>query len=276
MADPREVLTRTAQPGIVVPYGVADDQVVEVFIPDGPARATVVACHGGFWRQEFDRAHLRPFCRGLVDAGFAVVSVEYGRTGGRGGRPVTFNDIESAVRLLDGDVMAGFSLPERTLLSGHSAGGHLALWLASRPWAGPQPPLTRTAPADRDGEPFAAEFATGRVAGVVALAPVSDLVWCYRADLDDGAAVALMGGTPAQLPHEYAAADPARLPVEVPVTVVHGDADDQVPVEMSRTYCRSSGARLQELPGVEHFGLIDPLSSAWPSVLKAFSSLSGN
>jgi pimeloyl-ACP methyl ester carboxylesterase len=60
--------------------------------------------------------------------------------------------------------------------------------------------------------------------------------------------------------------------------VVHGDLDDRVPVELGRDYVTAAlragaSARLVELPGVEHFGLIDPLSPAWPAVLAALADL---
>ena len=68
-------------------------------------------------------------------------------------------------------------------------------------------------------------------------------------------------------PDAYAAGDAARLlPGPVPVTVLHGELDDRVPVEMSR---RLRGVELVELAGVEHFGLIDPLAPAWSAVLSA-------
>jgi hypothetical protein len=54
--------------------------------------------------------------------------------------------------------------------------------------------------------------------------------------------------------------------------------DEQVPVTLSRSYvtvARAAGcpARLIELPECEHFGVIDPESPAWPTVIEALSSL---
>jgi pimeloyl-ACP methyl ester carboxylesterase len=114
---------------------------------------------------------------------------------------------------------------------------------------------------------------------VVALAPVADLGRGYRLGLGDGAVGGLLGGAPGEVPDRYAAVDPARLlPLPVPVVVVHGTLDLQVPVGIGRDYvaaARRAGtdARLVELAGVEHFGLIDPLSSAWPAVLAAVDLL---
>jgi pimeloyl-ACP methyl ester carboxylesterase len=55
--------------------------------------------------------------------------------------------------------------------------------------------------------------------------------------------------------------------------VVHGGADGRVPVEMSRRYAAATGARLVELPGADHFALIDPSSAVWPLVVDALRSL---
>ena len=110
----------------------------------------------------------------------------------------------------------------RAYVAGHSAGGHLALWAAGR----------------RDG--------AVQLAGAVAQAAVSDLVEAARLGLSDNAAALLLGGSPEAVPERYAAASPrARLPLGVPALLVHGDADDAVPVELSRDYavCGARGRR---------------------------------
>lgn len=250
--DPREVLSRpAARPDAVLRYGDHADHLLDVHLPPAVAtRAPVLfLVHGGFWRQEFDRSHVRPLAQALAADGWAVVSPEYRRSGGDGGWPATFDDVATAaesVPLLEEVVPGRLRTDDLTLL-GHSAGGHLALWLA----------LCSNRPA------------APRVRRVVALAPVADLRDAYARGLGDGAVAALMGGSPDDLPHQYAAADPTgALPgdTDVDVVVVHGDRDEHVPVEMSR---RLPGVGYVELAGVEHFGLIDPLSAAWPHVRAA-------
>ncbi|MBX6722666.1 MAG: alpha/beta hydrolase, partial [Dactylosporangium sp.] len=77
-----------------------------------------------------------------------------------------------------------------------------------------------------------------------------------------------------QVPDRYAAADPMAHPrPDAPTVLVHGTDDDRVPVDLSRGYAAQTGARLVELPGVEHFGVIDPESAAWPAVLGALSEI---
>ncbi len=249
--DPRAVLTRpAAAPDAVLRYGSAADHLIDVHLPSSRTPAPlVILLHGGFWRAAFDRRHTRPMASALRDEGYVVVTPEFRRTGGGGGWPATFDDV-AAVRDRLGDLFAqvlpGRVTADRTVLVGHSAGGHLALW-----WS-----LTG------GGEP------------VVALAPVADLERAYVDDLDGGAVAALLGGSPADVPERYAAADPAVLLRDrtIDVTVLHGTEDLQVPVAHSRGL---AGVDLVELPGVEHFALIDPLSTAWPHVLGAVGRSGG-
>jgi pimeloyl-ACP methyl ester carboxylesterase len=82
-----------------------------------------------------------------------------------------------------------------------------------------------------------------------------------------------IGGSPAQRPGAYAVADPMqRLPTGADVLLVHGDADDRVPVKLSRRYALAAHAagdrcELLELAGVDHFAIIDPRSSAWSEIV---------
>jgi acetyl esterase/lipase len=241
--DSREVLTRPAPPpDLTLTYGPRPDHVVDVRLPARLPAPIVVLIHGGFWRAEIDRTHTGPMASALATAGHVVAIPEYRRTGQEGGGwPGTFDDITAALEAMP-DLLAPYG-PGPATLVGHSAGGHLALWAATRPAPG--------------------------VRAVVSLAGCADLVMCARLGLDDGATDLLLGGSPDQVPERYASADPARLPAPgVPVTMLHGTADDRVPVEVSRSYAARRDADLRELPGVGHFALIDPLSEVWPRVLK--------
>ena len=248
--DPRAVLTRPAPPpDLVLAYDEGPDHVVDVHLPtgDGPA-SLVVLLHGGFWRDVIDRVHTRSLADALRREGYVVATPEYRRTPGARW-PELRADIEgvrAALPSLLADVAGDRVAAEPHRLVGHSAGGHLALW-----WG-------LTAPAS--------------VAGVVALAPVADLARAYAEDLDEGAVAALLGGSPEERPDEFADADlTRRLPArEPPIVIVHGDPDQRVPIE----HVRGLGVpTLRELPGIEHFALIDPLTPAWPHVRDAVASV---
>jgi acetyl esterase/lipase len=288
--DPRDVLTRsTPPPDHVLRYGPGPDQVADLRLGVGHAGrppVLVLLLHGGFWRAAYDRTHLGPLATALAAENFAVCTPEFRRTGQPGGGwPGTFDDVALAVDRLPGLVRAvlpgaaeiGGAEVGGVVLAGHSAGGHLALWSAGRHRLGPDSPW-RVDPGT-SGTAGAGAGSDAEVAGVVALAPISDLAACYRAGLDHDAAGDLLGGGPAEQPARYAVADPARLiPLGVPVRIVHGTADDRVPFEMSQSFAaqdRAAGdpVQLDVLAGGGHFDVIDPLSAAWPVVLAAFRAV---
>ncbi|MFI5913761.1 alpha/beta hydrolase family protein [Dactylosporangium sp. NPDC051541] len=260
--DPRDVLSRPAsEPDFTLRYGEHPDHVADVRLPAVPNAPLVIFVHGGFWRHEFDRSHTGPLAVDLAARGYAVATIEFRRTGQTGGGwPGTFSDVAAAAVAVPDQLAKEVAhrglrpvSVDRPIMAGHSAGGHLALWYAS--------------------------VAPDAVGGVVALAPVADLTRAYELDLDAGAVADLLGGGPDAVPDAYRSADPMRnLPSGVRTVIVHGTEDDIVPVELSREYCRAArrggdDATLVELAGVEHFGVIDPLSAAWPAVLAAFGTV---
>lgn len=270
---PRAVLTRPAPPpDMVLRYGSGDDHVADLRLPADTGGSTgaplVVVVHGGFWRAAFDRSHTGPMCADLASRGYAVAAIEYRRVGQPGGGwPGTFDDVANALDALPGLVReaAPSTDPGRVVLVGHSAGGHLALWSVGRHRLPASSPWHRAEPLP--------------VAGVVSLAGVCDLTQASRLGLGDGAVDALLGGPADTVPDRIAATSPAwMLPLGARLALVHGDRDAQVPVQVSRDFAAAATdagdeVRLFELPGVEHFGLIDPRSSAWPHVLEALDAL---
>ncbi len=95
-------------------YGPHPDQHAEL----GGRGPTVLVLHGGFWRPRYAADIMVDFCEALAAGGFAAWNVEYRRTG----YPDTLDDVAAASSALtDGSAVA----------IGHSAGGHLALWLAA-------------------------------------------------------------------------------------------------------------------------------------------------
>ncbi|MGH3660623.1 MAG: alpha/beta hydrolase family protein [Micromonosporaceae bacterium] len=271
MNDPRQVLTRPGPPPeLTMRYGEAPDQVIDLWLPTRSAPAPlVVFLHGGFWRAAYDRRHTYSLAADLASRGYAAASVEYRRTGQQGGGwPGTFDDVAHAVDAAPrlAAVHAPGQVDERRwALAGHSAGGHLALWAAARhrlpdscAWRRPYPETLR---------------------GVLALAPVCDLVAAYARGLGEAATVALMGGGPEQVSDRYRLGDPRRLlPSGVRTTVVHGELDLQVPIDLSRHHVAAAHAAgdpitLLEQAEAEHFALIEPRSGAWPAVISALGDL---
>jgi acetyl esterase/lipase len=248
------ILDRPAPPpALTVPYGRLPEQVIDLRLPPGhrTARAPlIVLVHGGFWRPRYDRSHLGPMAQALAAAGSVVAVPEYRRAGTADeGWAGTFNDIAAALDQV-ADIAAAYGADTgRVTWAGHSAGGHLVLWAAARPGL----------PA---GSPW---HGPCRAAHVVSLAGCSSLRLSAEWNLGAGAARNLMGGLPDEVPERYAVADPAALPPPaVPITLVHGADDADVPLAMSQAF---KAGRLIGIPGAGHFDLIDPQSPYWPRVM---------
>ena len=164
-------------------YGPLPEQVADLRLPAATGRPAplVVVVHGGFWRDEWDRAHAGPQSDGLAAAGYVVATVEYRRVGGGGGWPATLDDVALLGDTLPGlvaDAVGDRVDRSRTVLVGHSAGGHLAAWSAAR----------HRLPAD---SPW--HRATALPVGVVALAGVLDLGLSERLGLGGHAAARAAG-----------------------------------------------------------------------------------
>lgn len=247
-----------------IAYGRGPHRFGELRLPrERPAQGPIptwIVIHGGYWLAEFGLEHVTHACADLATRGIATWCVEFRRLGNLGGGwPGLFRDVAAAADHLR--VIApeyGLDL-DRLGALGHSAGGHLALWLASRAQLEPDSPLYRP-------DPIALHK-------VVALAALSDLREASARALSGNVVEQLLAGSPAHRPERYAAVSPAeRLPLGVEQVLVHGEADRLVPVELSTSYAeraRSAGDRvtLELLPDTDHFELVDPKAPQWARVL---------
>jgi acetyl esterase/lipase len=216
-------------PGETLRYGDHEDQVIDLRRADGPL---VLVLHGGFWRARFTKRSTDALASALAQEGWTTANVEYRRLG------------PGAYRVLLDDVAAAAQLVRPAVAIGHSAGGHLALWLGAR----------------------------GAVSAAVALGGVCDLRTAAAAGLGNDAVREFLGTDPAEVPE----ADPAQqLPLGVPQLLVHGTEDDSVPIEHARAYAELAGdeCRLLELDGADHFDVIDPRSAAWQAIPTAMRRL---
>lgn len=129
---------------------------------------------------------------------------------------------------------------------GHSAGGHLALLLAVT------------------GAPLR---------GAIGLGPVASLRRADALDLGDGAVQAFLG----DIASSRRDLDPAELPdPAVPAVILHGDADEIVPVGVSADYVAGHpSAELIVLPGAGHFPPIDPDTPEFARVVDVVRRLAG-
>ena len=235
-------------------FGDDPSQVADLHVPSGPGPFPVaVVLHGGYWQTRYGKLIMRPLAADLVRRGWVAWNVEYRRLGtgrgGGGGWPMTFDDVGAGI-----DLLASLGDPrldlERVVAVGHSAGGQLALWAAGR-----------------------GDDAAVRVGGVLALAPVTNLVAA------GATARALVGGSPDQVPERFAEADPLqRASLGVPVRIVHAVDDATIPVARSREYVvvarlGEADASLAEIAEGGHRGVIDPSTAAWSAATAALEDL---
>src|ERR1700760_5181573 len=106
-------------------YGDDPAQFGELSQPDGDPLGTVVIIHGGFWRARYALSLGRPLAADLAARGYTAWNLEYRRVGSGGGWPATFTDVAAGMDAVP-EMLGPAIDPDRVILIGHSAGGHLA------------------------------------------------------------------------------------------------------------------------------------------------------
>lgn len=253
MSLPLTIARSSLRRPVVHRYGPHRSQVAELHLPAGPGpHPVVVVLHGGHWQTRWGKLVTRPISRDLAARGWAAWNLEYRRLGEGGGWPATFADVAAGI-----DHLAALADPrldlDRVTVMGHSAGGQLALWAAARP-------------ALPEGAPGASPVVAARQA--VALGTVCSLEYGGRS------AWLLVGGGPGEVPDRWAQADPmARIPLPMPVLLVHPVDDRTVSVEQSRAYAAAAAQAGGDVTLVEpevggHRAPIYPVTPAWLSTVE--------
>src|SRR5260370_4398053 len=268
-------------------YGPEYLQFGELYLPGEPGpHPTVLLIHGGYWRARYGLDLMTGLAEDLAARGYAAWNIEYRRVGDPGGGwPGTLLDVAFAADYLR--ILAPtYSLNlQRVVPIGHSAGGHLALWLAARPripFVAHNSPLagSQVSPSSSYNEETATPTPLA-LTGAISLAGVVDLELAWRLNLSNGAVVDLLGGGFNDVPECYVAASPAALlPLGVPQVLIHGTSDASVPLQVSQAYTKAAKtannpAPYIQLEGVDHFEVIDPNSSACAITIEALQKLVG-
>ena len=232
-----------------IAYGPDPEQFGDLRLPAGPGpHPVVVVIHGGWWRHVYDLTYAGHMAAALTSDGYATWNIEYRRVGSPGGGyPVLLQDVSAAVAHL-GEIAATYNLDmARIVVTGHSAGGHLAGWVAAKGM-------------HRKLDVFGI---TPPIRGAVPVAGIMDLVRTSELHVND-AMYEFLGGSHLQQPELYALVSPAHLvPTGIPVTNVHGTRDMAVPIELSEIYERNARhagdpTRLVMLDGIDHFDVFNP------------------
>jgi acetyl esterase/lipase len=253
-----------------IAYGAGAFQFGDLWLPDDQklgARPVVVFFHGGWWKSEYDLGYAGYLCAALAREGIACWSVEYRRVGSSGGGwPNTFEDAAAGFDFISeiaGEHRLNLS---RMLVMGHSAGGHLAFWIAGRSHIENQSELFSP-------QPKVFPNAVIALAGAVDLRLIIELAGTGEFAHIKENVFQLMGGDLARFPERYRAGNPGELlPFSADQILIQGTDDDQIPPELPSRWAEiarkiGSKASVRILPGTDHFDVVDPESFAWATVV---------
>jgi len=254
-------------------YGDQPSQFAELRIPKGEGPHPVaISVHGGFWKNRIPLDIMNPLVEDLTARGIATWNIEYRRVGEEGGGwPGTFIDVANATDYLQKIAKENNLDLSRVVIVGHSAGGHIGLWLAARHLL------------PEDSELHTTDFPLN-IKTVISLAGVCDFALMeathrmriseMRGAVSDNPVRDLMGGTPLEVPERYAQASPIQLlSIQSEQVLIHGGCDLNVPIGISQSYHKAAivaGAdvKLIEIQNAEHFKVINPKSECWPIIAK--------
>ncbi len=244
-----------------ISYGPAAEQKVDVWLPPvapGKLRRTVLMVHGGCWQTDIaDRTLMDWIADDLRRHGYAVWNIDYrGVDRAGGGYPGTFRDTAAAADALAANATKFRLDTDEVVAVGHSAGGHLALWLAGRSKLPKDSPLA-------SGHPL-------KLARVISLGGLPDLE-ATAASADNGCGtevIAQLVGTP---PHYADTSVPRLLPLGVPQDLVNGREDRIIPFRLATDYIAKAKVAgdpvtLHTVPQTGHVELVAPETAAWSEI----------
>ena len=244
------------QADATVSYGPDPMQKVDVWVPAGPGpHPVVLMVHGGCWQTSIaDRTLMDWIAADLRASGVAVWNIDYrGVDRPGGGYPGTFRDAAAAADLLRREGPR-FKLDlSRVVAVGHSAGGHLALWLAARPRLPADSPL-------RTADPLP-------IAHIISLGGLPDLE-ATAASPDNGCGTEVIARLVGDPPHYADTSIPRLLPLGVPQDLVNGREDRIIPYRMATDYLARAKAvgdavALHTVARTGHVELVTPDTAAW-------------
>jgi acetyl esterase/lipase len=262
----------SSAPALTEAYGKEPTQVGDLRLPAGPGpHPVVIVIHGGCWWKGFaTRQNTAALASRLTEKGFATWNIEYRQAGEKdkdgkysgdagAGWPGTFNDWAAATDHLR-DLAKRYPIDlARLAVTGHSAGAHAALWVASR----------HKLPKDSDiASPDPLKI--GAVVAIDGPADPSSEIETFEKGCGVPAGKAMFGGTPAEQPKRWAEGSPqAQLPLDVKSGLVSASlflsptAAAKWVTEARKGKGKSSALILG---GTGHFEVIAPGSPVWSQV----------
>jgi len=254
------------QPTASIPYGSDQLQVVDLWLPEGDGpHPVVLMVHGGCWQTEIaDRRIMNWIADDLRRRGLAVWNIDYrGVDRSGGGYPGTFLDAAAAADALRANADRYRLDLDRVVAIGHSAGGHLALWLAGRPRLPGGSPLHSENPLP--------------IATAISLGGLPDLEEAVRppgSGCGTEVISQIAGAASAARPDPYADTSVPRLgPLGVEQVLINGRQDRIIPTAYAEGYAgpmRAAGddVRVRMIDRTGHVELIAPETAAWAAAVE--------
>ena len=184
------------------------DLHLDLYLPAAPApHPLVIWIHGGGWK--FGEKGWMFYVRQLTGQGFAIASIQY-RLSGTAKYPAAIDDCREALHWLE-KKGAQYGLDQRHIfLSGASAGGHLAAFVALKA-----------------GRP--------EIKAVCLLYPATDLTGFANQDAKHGYLPDFLGGSVNEKRTEAIQGSPVNYVTKnaPPFLIFHGDKDTLVPIAQS-------------------------------------------
>ncbi len=263
------------EPDSTIAYGSDQMQKADLWLPAGPGpHPTVLMVHGGCWQTEIaDRRIMNWIADDLRKRGIAVWNIDYrgvDRTGG--GYPGTFADAAAAADALRLHTPRHRLDIKPLVAVGHSAGGHLALWLAARRAVNKRPP----SPLIPRGSPLLAADPL-QVDTVVSLGGLPDLELAATppgSGCGTGVIEKLVGPPTLSSRSVYADTSVPRLaPIRVRQVLINGIEDRIIPTAYAEDYAakmRSAGdkVKVRMIESTGHVELIAPETAAWAAAVE--------
>jgi acetyl esterase/lipase len=237
-------------------YDKHPETVLDILQPSAPAlgdRPGVIVIHGGGWVQGDKEGMLDTYCLPFIRHGFVVANVEY-RLANVAPAPAAVSDVLQAAQWFH-DHAAQYKVdPKRILVTGGSAGGHLALMVGMTPASDLGPSV--------------------KIAGVIDFFGIADV------------ADQLAGPNARDYAAQWIPEQPNRMELArrmspmtyvrkglPPILALHGDADATVPYEQSVNLTkaiRSAGgdAELITVPAGKHGFTPQEMDELWPQIFK--------
>jgi len=270
------------EPDAVVAYGGDQMQKVDVWLPAGGGpHPTVLMVHGGCWQTGIaDRRIMSWIADDLKRRGIAVWNIDYrGVDRSGGGYPGTFADAAAAADALR-EHAGKYRLDIAPLVAvGHSAGGHLALWLAARRPASARP----SSPLIPRGSPLVGADPLA-IDSVVSLGGLPDLELAATPPGSGcGTEVIERLVGPATLSSRNVFADtsvPRLAPLGVGQILVNGLQDRIIPPAYAESYARQmrtagDKVRVRMIDRTGHVELIAPETAAWAAAVEEIEAALG-